>query len=128
MWCYWSQEPCLHFLLYGSCLGRLQACWYGRVCIFLSFNSLITAVHFLSNLHAFPINNVLLWRDGKTSFSITTYDCSSGAYFFIFEEDMDINLKKAGALWENRMRIIIYKTKEYSNQNNNTPKAYQNNT
>lgn len=49
-----------------------------------------------------------------TSFSLTTHDCNSGAHLFIFGEDKDINLKGAGALWEDRMRINIYETKKYS--------------
>lgn len=36
------------------------------------------------------------------SLSLTTYDCNSGAYLFIFGEDKDINLKGAGALWESK--------------------------
>lgn len=53
-------------------------------------------------------------RIAKSSSSLTTYDCNSGAYLFIFEEDTDINLKEVGVLWENRMRINIYETMEYS--------------
>lgn len=45
----------------------------------------------------------------KTSFSLTKYNSNSDAYLFIFEEDMDINLKEAVASWDNRIRINAYK-------------------